>query len=148
MMVFSAQLTEGGKWKCLPAPFHSIYPFNWSSVSPSTPSPACKTGEIYRFLYSSNRPSLLLSGYHNPNSTDVFMPLLGFISPPPKANCCNLQLPSYFYQFVVKKSWLGPSSIVLTSLWLRRWWVYNTYRLVTVTGYFRSGCREPVREEG
>ncbi len=40
MMVFSAQLAEGGEWECLPTPFHSIYPFNWSSVSPSTPSPA------------------------------------------------------------------------------------------------------------
>jgi hypothetical protein len=52
-------------------------------------------------------------------------------------------LPSYFCQSVVlKKSWLGPSSSVLTSLWLRRWWVLQYVSTGDSDSVPQSGCRE------
>ncbi len=47
MMVFTAQLGEGGE--CTPSPYHSIYPFHSSYVALSDPSPfpAKLAGECY-----------------------------------------------------------------------------------------------------
>jgi hypothetical protein len=92
-----------------------IYPFNWSSVSPSTSFPG-KTNEIYRYLYSTNRPSLFLSACHNPKSTGDGDD--HFFSPSPKANCCNLQrdfLPTFISLWFRNPGWvLHPLFLLLS----------------------------------
>ncbi len=104
---------------------------------------------LYSILYSINRPSLLLSYWHNPKSTVVgavaWVMSTSFLLHQ-KHTVATCSETSFLILSVcgLKKSRLVPSSIVLTSLWLRRWWVYNTYRLVTVTGYLRVGVEHRV----
>jgi hypothetical protein len=116
------------------APSFSLYiPLQLELRLPLYPLPG-KTSEIHRYLYSINRPSLLLSGCHNPKSTGI--------SPLPKAYCCNLQrvfLPTFislWFEKILAGSVIHRSYF---SLAVKVVGVYNTYRLVTLTGYLRVG---------